>query len=148
LIAVWMKHSSQVAAALLALLVCNEAHAGAGPPVAPPPPKEALTDPNDPNAEAAAPGAVPASAIPPADSAQVEKGLRMYKDYCQKCHGMNMVSPGGGFFDLRTFPRDDRARFINSVTNGKRAMPAWGAVLKPADIDTLWAYVSSGGQVK
>ena len=67
----------------------------------------------------------------------------MYRDYCQKCHGLNMVSPGGGFFDLRTFPHDDKARFVNSVTNGKRAMPAWGTVLKPTDIETVWAYISS-----
>jgi len=56
-----------------------------------------------------------------------------------------MVSTGGGFFDLRTFPVDQKPRFVSSVTNGKRAMPAWGGVLKAEEIESLWAYVSSGG---
>jgi mono/diheme cytochrome c family protein len=137
-----------VVAALVALQAWNVARAGAGPPAAPAPAKEILVDPNDPDAGASAPLAASASPMPPADPAQVEKGMHMYKDYCQKCHGVNMVSPGGGFFDLRSFPHDDKPRFISSVTNGKRAMPAWGSVLKPADIDTLWAFVSSGGPAK
>jgi len=95
----------------------------------------------------ASPQAGPAGGNPagaPADPAQVQKGRGLYKDYCQKCHGLNMVSPGGAFFDLRTFPLDDKARFIASVTNGKRAMPAWGGVLKEDALETLWAYVRSG----
>ena len=82
----------------------------------------------------------------PADPALAQKGRGLYKDFCQKCHGLNMASPGGAFFDLRTFPLDDKARFVASVTNGKRAMPAWGGVLKEGDIETLWAYVTSGHQ--
>jgi mono/diheme cytochrome c family protein len=51
--------------------------------------------------------------------------------------------PGGaGVFDLRNFPGEDRARFIESVTYGKNAMPSWEDVLKPADIEALWVYVS------
>jgi mono/diheme cytochrome c family protein len=79
----------------------------------------------------------------PISPALAEKGLAMYKSYCQKCHGIDMVTPGGSFFDLRTFPLDDKQRFVQSVTDGKRAMPAWGSVLKPADIDALWAYVAN-----
>jgi mono/diheme cytochrome c family protein len=133
------------AASSLLALACGAALAGAGPPPAPTPPKEPeLIDPNDPDPPAAASvSAAPSAPSAPADSVLVEKGRGMYRDYCQKCHGLNMVSPGGGFFDLRTFPHDDKARFVNSVTNGKRAMPAWGAVLRPGDIDTVWAYISS-----
>ncbi|WP_051243208.1 c-type cytochrome [Azohydromonas australica] len=97
----------------------------------------------DPNAEPAQPGAAPVASNVDVDLSLADKGHGMYKSFCQKCHGLDMVTPGGGFFDLRTFPLDDKPRFINSVTNGKRAMPAWGAVLKPGDIDALWAYVAS-----
>ena len=135
------------AAAMLVPIVLLLAHAVAWsgpppPPAAPPAPKEVLVDPNapEPPAEKAA---VPA--VPPPDPAALAQGHRLYKDLCQKCHGVDMVSPGGGFFDLRTFPADGKARFVEAVTNGKRAMPAWGGVLKPAEIDRLWAYVSSGG---
>ncbi len=86
----------------------------------------------------------PASANAAPDPQLVEKGKRTYRDFCQKCHGLNMVSSGGGFFDLRTFPPDQKPRFVTSVTNGKRAMPAWGGVLKPEEIEWLWAYVSAG----
>jgi hypothetical protein len=47
-------------------------------------------------------------------------------------------------FDLRTFPRDDKARFVRSVNQGtERGMPAWGSVLKPGQVDQLWAYIGS-----
>ena len=59
-----------------------------------------------------------------------------------------MVSSGAGFFDLRTFPSDQKARFVSSVTNGKRALPAWGSILKPDEIESLWAYVSTGGATR
>lgn len=96
----------------------------------------------DPNAEPA-PVAKPAGIGADVDLKLIEQGQGMYKAYCQKCHGLQMVTPGGGFFDLRTFPLDDKARFFSSVTNGKRAMPAWGALFKPGDIEALWAYVAS-----
>ena len=52
-----------------------------------------------------------------------------------------------GAFDLREFPHDDKARFVNSVTHGKNnRMPPWGDILKPEDIDNLWAYVLTGGK--
>jgi mono/diheme cytochrome c family protein len=57
-----------------------------------------------------------------------------------------MADPEGAF-DLRTFPHDQRARFVNSVTNGKNSMPPWGGLLKPEEIEELWAYVVAGGKV-
>jgi mono/diheme cytochrome c family protein len=125
-----------------ALLLAGVATAGPPPPAPPAAPPQILIDPNAPD-----PAPAPtAQAAGPVDPVKVERGKRMYKDFCQKCHGVDMVSPGGGFFDLRTFPRDDKARFVQSVTNGKRAMPAWGGVLKPDDIDTIWVYVSSASR--
>jgi mono/diheme cytochrome c family protein len=58
-----------------------------------------------------------------------------------------MVNPGTVSFDLRHFPVDDKARFVNSVTHGKNnRMPPWGDLLSPQEIDELWAYVRSGGR--
>jgi mono/diheme cytochrome c family protein len=30
------------------------------------------------------------------------------------------------------------------VTKGKNSMPAWGDLLKPVEIEALWAYVVAG----
>lgn len=73
----------------------------------------------------------------------VQTGRRVYTSYCARCHGINLAVTSSAFFDLRTFPRDDKERFVHSVTNGKRAMPAWGDQLKPEDIDAVWAYIGS-----
>ena len=108
-----------------------------------PPPAPAREYPPDPNEPTPPPTKVKAAPLPPADPAQVVQGKQLFKDYCQKCHGIGMVSPGPPFFDLRTFPHDEKARFVEAVTNGKRTMPAWGAIIKTGEIELLWAYVSS-----
>ncbi len=54
-----------------------------------------------------------------------------------------MADPQGAF-DLRTFPRDQKRRFVTSVMNGKNNMPPWGDLLTPEDIEALWAYVMAG----
>ena len=69
-------------------------------------------------------------------------GRKIYISACQRCHGIDLVTSGIGF-DLRSFPQHDKERFVRSVTDGLRAMPAWGATLKPAQIDLLWAYIGS-----
>ena len=71
-----------------------------------------------------------------------KKGATSYRKRCARCHGVKMVNPGPGIYDLRTFPRDDKPRFVDAVMNGKNAMPSWGDVLDEADIDILWAYVT------
>lgn len=71
-----------------------------------------------------------------------KKGATSYRRRCARCHGVNMVNPGPGIFDLRTFPEDDKNRFIISVVNGKNAMPSWGDVLQGDDIEALWVYVT------
>jgi hypothetical protein len=49
-------------------------------------------------------------------------------------------------FDLRKFPKDAHARFVQSVTNGKPpAMPSWKGQFSDAELDLLWAFVQSGG---
>ncbi len=78
---------------------------------------------------------------------QIKRGAELYATNCQACHGVRMVGPEWAI-DLKTFPRDNPARFADSVTNGVRAMPPWGDVLKPADVDALWAYVVAGEPAK
>ncbi len=75
---------------------------------------------------------------------RIEKGRVMYKQLCLRCHGPEMVG-GNNAFDLRTFPLNDRARFFNSVTNGKRAMPPWKGILSEEEVGIVWAYVGTRG---
>jgi mono/diheme cytochrome c family protein len=71
---------------------------------------------------------------------QVKAGAELYARNCSPCHGTRMLDPQGAF-DLRTFPPDERERFFNSVRRGKNQMPPWGDLLKPEEIEALWAYV-------
>ena len=86
------------------------------------------------------------SAEAPPSPELVSEGKSLFRQLCSNCHGVNMVNPGTSSFDLRKFPHDDHARFVNSVTHGKNTMPAWGDILKPEEIDALWAYVKTGGK--
>ena len=71
---------------------------------------------------------------------QISAGAEIYANNCSPCHGSRMQDAQGAF-DLNKFPRDQKSRFVISVTKGKNTMPPWGDVLKPADLDALWAYV-------
>jgi len=75
---------------------------------------------------------------------QVKSGSETYARHCAACHGLRLANPEGAS-DLRKFPRDQRERFVTSVSKGKNAMPPWGDLLKPDDLDALWAYVATGG---
>ena len=74
---------------------------------------------------------------------QIAKGGALFARHCATCHGTRMRNPQWAI-DLRTFPHNAHARFVDSVTYGKRNMPPWDDVLAPADIEALWAYVSAG----
>lgn len=87
-------------------------------------------------------GAPALAAAQAASPEAAEAGRKIYVSSCTRCHGINLVTNGIGF-DLRTFPQNDKERFVRSVTNGKGAMPAWGATLKPEQIDLLWAYIGA-----
>ena len=81
-----------------------------------------------------------------AESDLIEQGRDLYADACAACHGRDLVNAGGIAFDLRKFPKDDFARFRDSVLNGKNeAMPAWRDKIDDNDLAALWAYVRSGG---
>jgi hypothetical protein len=55
-----------------------------------------------------------------------------------------MTKPEWAPVDLRKFPRGDHNRFVDTVSYGVRNMPPWDDVLKPVDIEALWAYVVAG----
>jgi mono/diheme cytochrome c family protein len=90
-----------------------------------------------------APEAIADPAATSTTEALYKIGKTSFRKRCARCHGVNMMNPGVGVFDLRIFPRDDKARFVDSVANGKNAMPSWGSVLKPEGIDALWLYVTT-----
>lgn len=98
-------------------------------------------------AAAAAVFAIPAQAQTqaqtPDPAPSVEAGRRAYTITCARCHGIGLVVTSSAYFDLRTFPKDEKARFIDSVSNGKRQMPAWGGILKPDIVESLWLYIGS-----
>lgn len=73
----------------------------------------------------------------------IKTGASLYAQNCAACHGSRMADPEGAF-DLRTFPPDQKSRFMNSVMNGKNTMPPWGGLFSPAQIESLWAYVMAG----
>lgn len=75
--------------------------------------------------------------------AQIRKGADLYAQNCSACHGARMLDPNSAF-DLRSFPGDQKNRFVHSVTKGLNQMPPWGDLLKADDIDALWAYVRAG----
>jgi mono/diheme cytochrome c family protein len=81
------------------------------------------------------------------DKAKIEAGERVYSDNCQVCHGDGLVS-SGQFFDLRRLTANDRARFDNSVRNGKNQMPPWKGVLSDEEIDQVWHYIRAHANKK
>lgn len=83
--------------------------------------------------------AVAQDAFPPD---QIKRGAQTFSTFCTTCHGERMSNPD--LFNLKEFPRDQRSRFINSVSNGKNAMPPWRGQITPDEIEALWAYVMAG----
>ena len=95
----------------------------------------------------AAVAAALASAAAAQDQAAVEAGEAVYNNYCQTCHGDRLKSTGQ-VFDLRRLTTGDRARFDNSVRNGKNQMPPWKDVLSNEEIDQLWAYIRASAYAR
>ena len=76
-------------------------------------------------------------------SEQIQLGSDTYARHCSACHGVRMEKPEGAF-DLKIFPPDQPERFQNSVAKGRNSMPPWDGLLKPEEINALWAYVVAG----
>lgn len=76
------------------------------------------------------------------DPAKAEEGETIYGNYCQTCHGDNLVSIGQTF-DLRRLKPDERKRFETSVQNGKGQMPPWRGVIDADQMDKIWNFIMS-----
>ena len=83
----------------------------------------------------------------PRDQAAIDAGESIYNNYCQTCHGDRLVNTGQTF-DPRRLTAGDRARFENSVRNGKNQMPPWKDVLSAEEIEQLWAYIRANANQK
>jgi len=81
------------------------------------------------------------------DKAKIEAGENVYNNNCQVCHGDRLVS-SGQIFDLRRLTANDRARFNNSVRNGKNQMPPWKGALTDEEIDQVWHYIRANADQK
>ncbi|NKB36831.1 MAG: hypothetical protein GKR93_06615 [Gammaproteobacteria bacterium] len=85
----------------------------------------------------------PLSALTSTDlSDDYEAGEELYDLACANCHGKNLRNPGTASFNLKMFPKNDKKRFISSVTSGKGFMPALGDVFDAEEIEQIWVYVS------
>ena len=73
---------------------------------------------------------------------QAHAGAAIYNNYCSRCHGAGLHNTSGGItFDLRRLHQNEHERFVNSVLNGKKDMPPWRGVLRPDQIEEVWAYI-------
>ena len=88
----------------------------------------------------------------PASPAQEEADI--FRNVCARCHGKDgtggppdsLGNPGPKDFTDPTFQRSmTDAQIKNAIENGNRAMPAFGAVFTPAQIDMLVAHVRKLG---
>jgi mono/diheme cytochrome c family protein len=81
------------------------------------------------------------------DKAKIAAGEIVYNAHCSTCHGDQLVNTGQTF-DLRRLSANDRARFDNSVRNGKNQMPPWRGVLSEEEIDQVWSYIRANAYRK
>ena len=81
------------------------------------------------------------------DTAKIEAGENVFNNNCAVCHGDQLVSTGQTF-DLRRLKDNERARFENSVRNGKNQMPPWKGVLTDDEIDQVWHYIRANAYQK
>lgn len=81
----------------------------------------------------------------PSDYATIDKGRKMYKQACYKCHGPNGVS-GGTIPDLRKFAATHDHYEMFAVVQGGRmdkGMPAWNDYLTEQEIKQVIVYVKA-----
>ena len=76
------------------------------------------------------------------DRAKIEAGADVYEMHCATCHGERLRNTGAAF-DLLQLKPNERARFEQSVNDGKDQMPSWAGVLSSEEIDQIWAYIRS-----
>ena len=89
----------------------------------------------------------PVSTVSAQDVAKIEAGENVFNTNCAICHGDQLVSTGQTF-DLRRLKDNERARFENSVRNGRNQMPPWKGKLTDEEIDQLWHYIRANAYQK
>jgi mono/diheme cytochrome c family protein len=89
----------------------------------------------------------PITTVSAQDAAKIEAGENVFSTNCAVCHGDQLVSTGQTF-DLRRLKDNERARFDNSVRNGKNQMPPWKGKLTDEEIDQLWHYIRANAYQK
>jgi mono/diheme cytochrome c family protein len=89
----------------------------------------------------------PTTTVSAQDAAKIEAGENVFSTNCAICHGDQLVSTGQTF-DLRRLKDNERARFDNSVRNGKNQMPPWKGKLTDEEIDQLWHYIRANAYQK
>ncbi len=89
----------------------------------------------------------PVATVSAQDATKIEAGEDVYNTNCQICHGEQLVNTGQTF-DLRRLKDNERARFENSVRNGKNQMPPWKGKLTDEEIDQLWHYIRANAYQK
>jgi glucose/arabinose dehydrogenase len=70
------------------------------------------------------------------------RGKFLYENYCSGCHGAQMQA----FVDRKWLHGNSPDELRKSIIHGytEAGMPAWGAQLKPRQIDALVAYIGKG----
>jgi mono/diheme cytochrome c family protein len=89
----------------------------------------------------------PITTVSAQDAAKIEAGENVFATNCAICHGDQLESTGQTF-DLRRLKDNERARFDNSVRNGKNQMPPWKGKLSDEEIDQLWHYIRANAYQK
>jgi cytochrome c peroxidase len=69
--------------------------------------------------------AVAQEGAPEFPAEQIKKGSDLFARNCATCHGTRMRNPQWAV-DLRTFPRDGHARFVDAVSNCKPRSRRYG----------------------
>lgn len=100
------------------------------------------------NGEAQLPPAVnePLVIDPPpmtASAEQVYEGQRLYRDYCQFCHGDNVIG-GGAIPDLRALTKEKHEQFLAIVLGGlhwENGMVGFGGELSEEDAEHIRAFI-------
>jgi high-affinity iron transporter len=93
-------------------------------------------------------------------SAQADPGKAVFESYCAACHGTAGKGDGPAGTGLQPPPRNfttggfkygaDLASVEHTISNGVTgtAMPAWGSILKPEEIEAAARYVMAFGAQK